>query len=385
MEFLSGLMESAQGFGGTFASFVVVLAIVVFVHEYGHFWVARRCGVKIESFSIGFGPEIFGWHDKCGTRWRVAWLPLGGYVKMFGDVDPSSFGPSEEGKLMTEDEKKLAFFAQPLLKRFAIVAAGPGANYLFGVVVLAFLLFANGQPYTSTKIAEVMEGSAAAKAGLMQDDQVLTIDSVKMESFEDIKRAISLNTGEEIQVRFIRDDAEREVTVVPEVVETTDRLGGEHKQGRLGIVSKERAFRELGFVGSIRESFVQVYNLTATTLRGVGQMVMGVRSAEELGGPLRIAEMSGKVAQDGVFSFFWFIVVISINLGLINLFPIPLLDGGHLFFYIIEGLRGRPLSERIQEYGARVGAFMVLSLMVFATWNDLVHLHVVSYLTGLFS
>lgn len=385
MEFLSGILPSIQGFGGTFAAFVVVLAIVVFVHEFGHFWVARRCGVKVESFSIGFGPEIFGWYDKLGTRWRVAWLPLGGYVKMFGDVDPSSFGPSEEVKAMSEEDQKKAFYSQPVHKRFAIVLAGPGANYLFGVIVLAFLLFANGQPYTSTKIAEVAQGSAAAKAGLIAEDQVVSIDGVNMESFEDIKRTVSLNTGSPVQVVFLRDGQERVVDVTPVIKKTTDRLGGEHKQGVIGIASEERNFRELSLVGSIRESFIEVYTLTATTLRGVGQMIMGVRGAEELGGPLRIAEMSGKVAQDGIFSFFWFIVVISVNLGLINLFPIPLLDGGHLFFYIVEGLRGRPLSERVQEYGARVGAALVLSLMVFATWNDLVHLHVVSYLTGLFS
>lgn len=385
MEFLTSILPNIQGFGTTLAAFVVVLAIVVFVHEFGHFWVARKCGVKVESFSIGFGPEIFGWVDKLGTRWRVAWLPLGGFVKMFGDVDPSSFGPSEEVKAMSEEEQKKAFYSQPVSKRFAIVLAGPAANYLFGVFVLAILLFANGQPYTSTKIAGVAEGSAAAKAGVIIDDQILSIDGSDVETFEEVKRAASLSVGEPMQLVLLRDGREIKISVSPEVVKTTDRLGGEHTQGRLGIMSHESGFRELGTVGAIRESFVGVYELTATTLRGVGQMIMGTRSADELGGPLRIAEMSGKVAEDGVFSFFWFIVVISVNLGLINLFPIPLLDGGHLIFYIVEGLRGRPLSERIQEYGARVGAAMVLSLMVFATWNDLVHLRVVSYFSGLFS
>lgn len=385
MEFLTGLFDSAQSFGWTFAAFVIVLAIVVFVHEFGHFWVARRCGVRVDSFSIGFGPEIFGWHDSYGTRWRVAWLPLGGFVKMYGDVDPSSFGPSEEVKMMSDEEKKLAFYSQPVHKRFAIVLAGPAANYLFGVIVLACLLFANGQPYTSTTIAKVVEGSAAAEAGILVGDKFLEIDGRKIEAFEEIKRIVSLNTGAPIKIVFERDGQVKEAVATPFVKEMTDRIGGVHKQGTLGVVSQERDFRELGAAASIRESFVGVYDLTATTLRGVGQMIMGTRSADELGGPIRIAEMSGKVAKEGGFAFFWFIVVISVNLGLINLFPIPLLDGGHLFFYIIEGLRGRPLSERVQEYGARFGALCVLSLMVFATWNDLVHLRVVSYLTSLFS
>ena len=365
--------------------FLVVLSIVVFVHEFGHFWVARRCGVKVETFSIGFGRQLFGWTDKHGTQWRVALLPFGGYVKMFGDADPSSFGPSEEAQTLSAEEKKIAFYSQPVAKRFAIVAAGPASNYLFAMIVLAMLFMVNGQPYTSTKVASVLEGSAAAQGGLREGDKILSIDGKTMGSFEEIKREISFNAGTPAIIKFEREGAPSEVTVTPEVVRTTDRLGGEHSQGRLGISSSESAYRDLNPVEAVRESVLETWNITSTTLKGVGQMILGVRGTDELGGPLRIAEMSGKVAKDGAFALFWFIVVISINLGLINLFPIPLLDGGHLLFYILEGLRGRPLSERIQEYGARVGAAFVLSLMLFATWNDLVHLRVFSYIRGLFS
>ncbi|HAX91072.1 MAG TPA: RIP metalloprotease RseP [Rhodospirillaceae bacterium] len=379
------LWTNIVDFGHYLVPFLVVLSVVVFVHEFGHFWVARRCGVKIETFSIGFGPEIFARVDKKGTRWRVAWLPLGGYVKMFGDADPTSFGPSEDAPKMTAEEKKVAFYTQPVRKRFAIVAAGPGSNYLFAVVVLAMMFLVNGQPYTSTKIATVVENSAAAQAGLKTDDKILSIDGAAMESFEAVRRTISLNAGTPIKIVYEREGQMLDATTTPEVVKTVDRLGMEHTQGRLGIVSTETAFRDLNPASAIRESVAEIWNITAGTLKGVGQMIMGVRGTEELGGPLRIAEMSGKVAKDGVFALFWFIVVISVNLGLINLFPIPLLDGGHLLFYAVEGLRGRPLSERIQEYGARVGAALVLSLMVFATWNDLVHLRVVSYLRDLFS
>jgi len=365
--------------------FVVVLSIVVFVHEFGHFWVARRCGVKIEAFSIGFGPEIFGWVDKQGTRWRVACLPLGGYVKMFGDADPSSFGPSEDAPKLTEEEKKLAFYTQSVSKRFAIAAAGPVSNYLFAIVVLALLFWAHGQPYTATTVATVVEKSVAEQVGIKAGDKVISIDGEAMQSFEAIRRVISLNAGTPVVIELERDTALIKMTVTPEVVRTTDRLGGEHSLGRLGIASTITAYRDLGAWGAIRESVTETWNITTGTLRGVGQIIMGVRGSDELGGPLRIAEMSGKVAKDGIFALFWFIVVISINLGLINLFPIPLLDGGHLLFYIVEGLRGRPLSERVQEYAARCGAAVVLSLMLFATWNDLVHLRVFTFLRGLFS
>ncbi|MDX9689527.1 MAG: RIP metalloprotease RseP [Alphaproteobacteria bacterium] len=365
--------------------FLVVLGLVVFVHEFGHFWIARRAGVKIEGFSIGFGPEIVGWHDKLGTRWRLAWIPFGGYVKMFGDADPSSFGPSEEVKTMTEAEKKMAFYAQPVRKRFAIVLAGPAFNYLFGAFVLALLFAFNGQPYTSTKIASVVDASPAAKVGMKEGDTVLSIDGKPMESFEQIKRLIMLSDGQPVSLVYQREGTDITVNVTPEIQTITDRFGGEHKQGVLGIVSKDRAYRDLGVGASILEAFLEVGRITGDTMKGLGQMIMGTRSAEELGGPLRIAEMSGKVAKDGLSAFFWFVAMISVNLGLINLFPIPLLDGGHLFFYIVESLRGRPLGDRVQEYGLRFGAAVVLFLMVFATWNDLVHLHVVSYIRGLFS
>ncbi len=379
------LLSSLFGAAQVVVPFLVVLGIVVFVHELGHFWVARRCGVKVETFSIGFGPEIFHWHDRRGTRWRVAWLPLGGYVKMFGDADPSSFGPGEHATALTEEEKKSAFYAQKVSKRFLIVAAGPAANYLFAAVVLATLYLFAGQSYTAPVVGAVLEDSAAAQAGLQTGDEVLSIDGRKIESFEDIRRTIALNVGTPAKLLLQRDGARLEVTITPKVVRQTDRLGGEHMKGLLGISSDNVAFRQLGPVAALRESVKEVWNITAGTLRGVWQMIVGVRGTEELGGPLRIAEMSGKVAKDGFFPFVWFIVVLSVNLGLINLFPVPLLDGGHLLFYALEAIRGRPLGEKVQEIGAGFGALLVLSLMLFSTWNDLVHLRVISYLHGLFS
>lgn len=379
------LLSLTQGGLGYIIPFILVLSLVVFVHEFGHYWVARRCGVRIETFSIGFGKEIFGWNDKHGTRWKVSWLPLGGYVKMFGDADATSSRPDETVQTLTEAEKAETFYHKTLGQRFAIVLAGPAFNYLFAIVALIILFMVSGQPYTAPVVDTVVENSPAAKVGLTLGDRVLEIDGQPTDRFEDIKRIISLNQGTPVVVKYERAGQVADVTVTPEVVQMTDRLGGEHKLGRLGITSHALDHRQLGFLTAVQQSGLEAWHLTTGTLQAVGQMILGVRGTEELGGPLRIAEMSGKVAKEGAAALFWFAAVISLNLGLINLFPIPLLDGGNLMFYAIEFVRRKALSEAAQEIGARIGLFLVLSLMVFATWNDLVHLQVVSYVVGLFS
>lgn len=360
--------------------FLITISIVVFVHEFGHYWVARRCGVKVETFSIGFGRELFGWTDKHGTRWKVALLPLGGYVKMYGDSSEAST-PDASVHVMTEEQKKVAFFHQSVDKRMAIVFAGPAVNYIFAVLVLAALFVFQGQPYTLPVVGEVLEDSAAARGGIVKGDKVLSIDGAKVARFEDIKRMIALNDGVPVALEIERNGARQSLSITPEVKVVKDRFGGEHKAGRLGVSSDTaHIYKQLPPHVAVWQALVETKNVTSDTLKAIGQIVMGTRGAEELGGPLRIAEMSGRVAQDGAIALIWFMAMISINLGLINLFPVPLLDGGHLLFYVAERLRGRPLHERVQEVGARVGLAMVLSLMVFATWNDLVHLKVVSYI-----
>ena len=364
--------------------FLAVISVVVFVHEFGHYWIARRCGVKIEVFSIGFGHEIFGWNDKHGTRWKVSWLPLGGYVKMFGDGSVAST-PGETVHTMSDADKKVAFFHQHVNKRMAVVVAGPAFNYLFAILVLALLFMFQGQPYTPTDVSSVLENSAAAKAGLQAGDHVLSLDGTTVDRFEDIKRIVALNAGTPIPVEVNRKGANVKLTVTPEIVSMTDRFGGEHKVGRIGITSDDLKYEKWSPPMAIKQAIIETWELTTGTLKAVGQMIMGMRSADELGGPLRIAELSGHVAKDGIVSLIWFMAVISINLGLINLFPVPLLDGGHLAFYLAEKLRGKPLHDSIQEVGMRVGMILVVTLMVFATWNDLVHLKVISYLRHLFS
>jgi regulator of sigma E protease len=364
--------------------FIVVISVVVFVHEFGHYWVARRCGIRVLAFSIGFGQEIFGWNDKHGTRWKVCWLPMGGYVKMFGDAGPAST-PDATVYEMTAEEKGVAFYHQTVNKRMAVVVAGPLFNYLFAILVLALLFMFQGQPYSPADVGAVLENSAAAKAGVMKGDHIVALDGSTIERFEDVKRIVALNDGSPIAMNVIRNGNPVSLTLTPEIVTMTDRFGGEHKIGRIGVSTDKLDYKKWSPPGAIRQSVLETWNLTSGTLKAIGQMILGTRGTEELGGPLRIAEMSGHVAQDGVVALIWFMAVISINLGLINLFPVPLLDGGHLVFYIYERLRGKAISETWQETGARVGMVLVLSLMLFATWNDLVHLKVISYLRGLLS
>lgn len=364
--------------------FIVVISIVVFVHEFGHYWVARRCGVRILTFSIGFGSEIFGWNDRHGTRWKVCWLPLGGYVKMFGDADPAS-RPDEAVHTMTDDERKVAFFHQSIGKRMAIVVAGPAVNYIFAILVLAFLFTLKGQPYSPPDISEVSANGAAAIAGLMPGDHVTAIDGSTINRFEDIKRTVAINEGTPLVFDIERAGKPMHFTITPEIVTTTDHFGDEEKTGRIGIASSKIEYEQRAPVEALGQAIIESYNLTVMSLKAVGQIIVGSRGADELGGPLRIAEMSGKVAKDGAIALVWFLAMISINLGFINLFPVPILDGGHLAFYCAEWLRGKPLSQDVQEVGGRVGVLLVLSLMVFATWNDLVHLKVVSYIRNLFS
>jgi len=365
--------------------FILVITIVVFVHEFGHYWVARLCGIKIEVFSIGFGNEIFGWTDKHGTRWKVSWLPLGGYVKMFGDASVAST-PDASVQDMTDEQKRVSFFHQHVDKRMAVIVAGPLANYLFAIFVLALLFMFHGQPYTPSDVGEVTKDGVAITAGLKTGDHVTVIDGQTINSFEDIRRIIGLNTGTPITMQVVRDGKPLDFNLTPKVVTITDNFGDEHKQGLVGIKSSGKTdFVQREPLDAVKRAVQDTWNLSADTLRAVGQMLMGVRGTEDVGGPLRIAQVFSNTFKDGLPTFFWRIALISVNLGLVNLFPIPMLDGGHLAFYLAERLRGRPLSLRIQEIGANFGAAMVVALMLFATWNDLVHMKVVSFIRGLFS
>ena len=374
-------MDIFGGVGGTLIAFLIVLSVLVFVHEFGHYYVARLNGVRIEVFSIGFGPEAFGFTDRAGTRWKFSVIPLGGYVKMFGDANAAS-QPGDRDTIPS-DQQSQAFPYKSLRQRAAIVAAGPVANFLFAIVALAGLFAIVGQPYTPPVVGEVVEESAAAEAGLQSGDRIVSIRGRSIDRFEEIQRIIALNPGEPLKIVVRRGGDRVALQATPKRTRVTDRVGNEHTVGRLGIRVRGVEFRRPDPLTATWSAVKETGALTTGTLKAVGQIITGSRSAEELGGPIRIAQLSGEVAEMGITNLVSFMAVLSINLGLINLFPVPMLDGGHLLFYGIEAVRGRPLGERAQEYGFRIGLALVLTLMLFVTWNDLANLQAFDFFKNL--
>jgi regulator of sigma E protease len=365
--------------------FLLILTVLVFVHEFGHYLIARWNGVRVEVFSIGFGAELFGWWDRAGTRWKFSTIPLGGYVKMFGDADASSGLPVAGLARLAQADREVSFHYKRLGQRAAIVAAGPAANFVFATVVLAVLFMTFGQPYTPPEVGQVQPGSAAEQGGIRPGDVILSIDGRHIARFEDVQQAVRLNPGTPVTIVVRRDGGELELRVTPTPTELTDRFGYHYEIGLLGIARSGMEYIKRDPLTALLQAGTETWNLSVGTLKAMWQIVIGTRAVDELGGPLRIAQMSGEVAQGGMVAVLWFMAVLSINLGLINLFPVPVLDGGHLLFYAAEAVRGKPLGHRAQEYGFRIGLALVLTLMVFATWNDLVHLRIVEFVKGLVS
>lgn len=365
--------------------FLVLLTPLVFVHELGHFLVARLCGVRVEVFSIGFGREIFGFTDRHGTRWKFSLLPLGGYVRMFGQA-PNELEGGETPVEMSAEDRAVSFMHKSVGRRAAIVAAGPAANFLFAVVVLAGLFFAFGKVFTSPVIDEVKPESAAAEAGLVPGDRIVALNGRSIATFEEIAEFIPINLDQPLELTVERNGALLTVSAQPKIVIRKDLLGKEVRSALLGVGSNHRGpVVKLGPIDAVTEAADYTYTKSIDMLRGLWQMVSGVRPASEIGGVLRIASVSGAVAEVGLYELTILAVLLSINLGLINLFPVPMLDGGHLAYYAVEAARGRPLSDGAQEWGLKIGLAMVLSLMLFATWNDLVYLKVVDYFRWLFT
>ncbi len=375
-----------SGFWNYIIVFLVVLTVVVFVHELGHYLVARWNGVRVEVFSIGFGKELWGWNAKSGTRWRISLLPLGGYVKMFGEhavIEDDDSPP----RPLTPEEQAVSFQHKTVGQRAAIVAAGPLANFVFGIGLLAALFMMMGQPTTPPVIGAVQPQSAAAEAGLQAGDRFVRIAGEEIGSFQDIQQIVRLRIGEPLEMVVLRDGAEVSVTAQARVTELEDAMGNVHRMPVLGISAPEGSTEIVrhGVVSATAAAVEETAAMISSTFTALGQMITGVRDSQELGGPLRIAKGAGQAAQMGVESVAFFVVLLSINLGLINLFPIPMLDGGHLAYYAVEAARGRPLGMRAQEYGFRIGLFLVLALMLFATRNDLVDLKVWEFFKGITS
>jgi regulator of sigma E protease len=455
-DIFSLVLNNIWVYGGTF---LLVLSILVFVHEWGHYIVARMCGVRVETFSIGFGKELFGWNDKHGTRWKFSLIPLGGYVKMFGDTDPASAGHQdtvEEGgavRAMSEQERKGAFFAKPVWQRALVVFAGPGINFLFAIMLLFGLYVFYGQPVSSPTATAIVKDSAADKAGFQPHDRVVAIDGNAVRRFEDIRQRVMIALDTPMEFTVLRGNEEVTLTATPVRETMEDRFGFQHSRGVLGLIGAVDGFgvdkvsaingkpiqseaqaltslqssmdktSEVTFKGieGGKDSVLIVHPLSSLneklgttdepvgktivisekvgselvkhsalsgifaatretkevavgTLRALGQIFTGTRSAKELGGLIRIGAIAGDMAQAGLIAVITFTALLSINLGLINLFPIPVLDGGHLVFYAIEAVKGSPVPEKGQEYAFRLGFGLLIGIMVFANLSDILQL-----------
>jgi regulator of sigma E protease len=444
-------------YGGTF---VLVLSLLVFVHEWGHYIVARACGVKVETFSIGFGKELFGFTDKGGTRWKFSLIPLGGFVKMFGDTDPASAGHKEtvgeglKARPLNTEERKVAFFAKPVWQRALIVFAGPAINFIFAIILLAFLYSFYGQPVTPPTASAIIKGSAADIAGFKPHDRVVAIDGAPIRRFEDIRQKVMIALDTPMNFTVMRGDRQVKLSATPVRETFSDRFGFEHARGVLGLIGAVNGFslkdvisvgdkpidgedkaiaalkrnfdkdievtfkgiegeknsvllvhpykdlnEKLGAPGddeanrlliisekigadivkhsagsAVIQAIRETKEVSVGTLKALGQIVTGTRSAKELGGLIRIGAMAGDMAQAGLVAVITFTALLSINLGLINLFPIPVLDGGHLVFYAVEAVKGSPIPEKGQEYAFRVGFTLLIGLMVFANLSDILQL-----------
>jgi regulator of sigma E protease len=352
--------------------FLVVLTILVFVHEAGHYYFARLFGVRVEVFSIGFGPELFGWHDRAGTRWKFSLIPLGGDIKMFGENVPGARLPVG-GRTLSPGEEAEAFQGKRLSQRVAIVSGGPAANFLFALLTLWILFATYGRPVTPAEVGRVEPNSAAAQSGMRPGDVILSINGRPISRFQEIQDAVRPNAGVPLTIVVKRGSRELTLHATPRRAESTDRFGRHHEFGLLGIAHSGFVYIKEKPIPAALQAVRETWDLSAGTLSAFWQMLTGRRGTQDLGGPLRIAQLSGQAAEGGIVSVLWLLAVLSINLGLINFFPVPVLDGGHLLYYAAEAIRGKPLGPRTQEYGFRIGLALVLSLMIFVTWNDLVH------------
>jgi len=349
----------------TIIAFLVVLGVLIFFHELGHYGAARWRRVHVDAFSIGFGRALLRWTDKRGTEWRIAWIPLGGYVKLHGQ---SPLDDTPEADRVPERAGE-TFHDKPVKDRAIIVAAGPVANFVLAILLFAGMYATHGMPRGLTTIAGVGPGSAAERAGMQAGDVILSLDGTRITRFDQVQRHIQPRAGQEVQVRLDREGRELTLTAIP----AAQARGDAAPVGVLGIQGGRAQFERLGPLDALWAGTVQTADVSWQTLVGIGEMFAGTRSAKELGGPIRIAEVSGEAATLGIVPLVNLMALLSVSLALLNLFPIPLLDGGHLMFYAAEAIRGRPLPPRALEYGFRAGFAVLIGLFLFATWNDIAH------------
>jgi len=376
------MIAAQPGFLFTLAAFVVVIGVLVFIHESGHYLAARVFGIKADTFSIGFGREIAGWTDRRGTRWKIGALPLGGYVKFAGDLNAASEPDPAAEKLSSEEYAK-TFQAKPMWQRAMVIFAGPMTNFLFAVVIFAVFFMTYGHAFTPAIINGIAPGSPAAMAGLRAGDKIVALDGQAVERFEDVVRVVTINPGTPIDTRIMRGDVEMHMMITPKVVAETDRFGNSYTRGLLGVASAGRIVERRSPIAAMYFAVEETWLLTRTMADTLVQVVTGRRAVNELGGPLKIAQFTGQQATLGLPNLIQFMALISINLGFINLLPIPMLDGGHLFLYAVEAVRRRPLEAKVQEWAFMSGFAALVTLMLFLTWNDLASVGVWKHLSAL--
>lgn len=360
---------------GTIIPFLFVLTVVVFVHEMGHYLVGRWCGIGVQAFSIGFGPELFGFNDRRGTRWKLSAIPLGGYVKFVGDMSVTSAPDSDETAKLTDEERKVAFHTQPIWKRALTVFAGPAFNFLLTIAVFTVMFSVYGRFVAEPMVAEVRPDSPAARAGILPGDRFVSVDGKRVETFADVQRLVSGRTGDAIGFVMLRDGKEVSVSATPEVMEQKDALGNNVKVGVIGVVNNEQVGqpRVISYSppGALLEAVYETGNIIARTGQFFQRFVVGREDKCQLGGPVKIADMAGKAAKLGFEWLVQLVALLSVGIGFLNLLPIPPLDGGHLLFYGVEAVIRRPVSERVMEAFYRFGMLLVLGFMAFVFWNDL--------------
>lgn len=355
----------------TITVFLMVLGVLVFIHEWGHYIAGRIFRTKIDTFSIGFGREIFGWTDKAGTRWKLSLLPFGGYVKFHGDQNAASMPSPEAIAAMSPEEREGTFALKPVWQRAIIVAAGPLVNFLFAIVIFAAFFMTLGQQFTPARVAGVMANSPAAEAGFKPGDLIVAVNGKDVESFEEVRDQVRLFTGTSMRMEVLRDGETKTLTVFPQRIQDADAFGNKFVRGQVGLQGGAPELVRRGPLESFYYATEATIDLTVMMAKGLKEIITGERSVKELGGPVKIAQVSGQHASLGLLALISFMALISLNLGFVNLLPVPMLDGGHLFLYAIEAVRGRPVSQRVQEWAFLAGFTLVVSLMLFLTWNDL--------------